>query len=75
MGKMPDIGWMELFAEDRETDRAPSIRLKDTQVYFEVSDRVGFFDGAGRQLTGVIEKLNLTRNAGQFCGGAAEVLG
>ena len=64
---MIDIGWMELFAEDRETDWASSIRLEDAQVYFEVGDRVGFFRAPARRVTGVIDKLNPKR-ARVVCG-------
>ena len=61
MGEMPDIGWMELFAADGATERVPSIRFEDAQVYFEAGDRVGFFTSPTYRLTGVIEQLNPKR--------------
>ena len=61
MRKEPDIGWLTLFARDPASDRAPSVRLEDAQVCFEVGDRVGFFAGPARRASGVIEKLNPRR--------------
>ena len=55
MGRMPDIGWMELSAGDRETDRASSIRSEDAQAHFEAGDRAGFFTAPARRRIGVIE--------------------
>ena len=61
MRKEPDIGWLTLFARDPASDWAPSVRLEDAQVCFEVGDRVGFFAGPARRASGVIEKLNPRR--------------
>ena len=61
MGKMPDSGWMGVFAEDRETVPTPWIRLEDAQAYFKVGDRVGFFTGPAHRITGVIEKVTPPR--------------
>ena len=61
MHNTPENHWMELFAADLASDRTAAIRREDAQVYFEVGDRVGFFIGRGRRLSGVVKKLNPKR--------------
>ena len=58
---MPNFDWIELLVGKREADQAPSIRLDDAQVCFEIGDRVRFFTADGSSLTGTVEKLNPKR--------------
>ena len=64
---MPKSDWIELLEGKPEANRAPSIRLDDAQVCFEVGDRVRFFNADGGSVTGIVEKLNPKR-AGVRCG-------
>ena len=58
---MPKSTWIELLEGTPEASRAPSIRLDDAQVYFEIGDRVRFFSPDGGCMTGIVEKLNPKR--------------
>ena len=58
---MPKSDWIELLEGKPEGNRAPSTRLDDAQVCFEIGDRVRFLSADGGCMTGIVEKLNPKR--------------